>query len=200
MSARGKLTIREFFQPVQAFQNPASAKKQKGKFSLSILIIRPLLVALQSKSCDLTEAYKDAQNLVKVLEKVRNDKERLGRLFTRASEIAATADVEPSKPRTAARQKGRANAPANSTHEYYRLNFFLPFVDHVLAHLKTRFSEEKKDAMLGFYLIPNQLNNLTDEVIKKIKVEFQDDLPYPDSFDAEVRNAPLQFQQKQQIQ
>ena len=47
--------------------------------------------------------------------------------------------------------------------------------------------------MLGFYLIPNQLNNLTDEVIEKIKVEFQDDLPYPDSFDAEVRNAPLQF-------
>ena len=155
--------------------------------------IRPLSVALQCKSCNLLEAYKDAQNLVKVLEEVRNDKERYGKLLTRASKIAATVDVEPSKPRTAARQRGRANAPAKSTQEYYRLNFFLPFVDHVLAHLKTRFSEEIKDAMLGFYLIPNQLNNLTDEVIEKIKVEFQDDLPCPDSFDAEVRKAPLQF-------
>ena len=158
-----------------------------------LAFIRPLSAALQSKSCDLVEAYKDAQNLVKALEEMRNDKERYGRLFTRASEIAATVDVEPSEPRTAARQRGRANAPANSTQEYYRLNFFLPFVDHVLAHLKTRFSEEIKDALLGFYLIPNQLNNLTDEVIEKIKVEFQDDLPYPDSFVAAVRNAPLQF-------
>ena len=115
-----------------------------------LAFIRPLSVALQSKSCDLVEAYKDAQNLVKVLEEVRNDKERYGRLFTRASEIAATVDVEPTKPRTAARQRGRANAPANSTQEYYRLNFFLPFVDHVLAHLKTRFSGEIKDALLGF--------------------------------------------------
>ena len=150
-------------------------------------------MALQSKPCDLVEAYKDAQNLVKVLEEVRNDKERYGRLFTRALQIAATVDVEPSKPRTAERQRGRANAPANSTQEYYRLNFFLPFVDHLLAHMKTRFSVEIKDAMLGFYLIPNQLNNLTDEVIEKIKVELRDDLPYPDSFDAGMKNAPLQF-------
>ena len=76
-------------------------------------------MALQSKSCDLVEAYKDAQNLVKVLEEVRNDKDRYGRLFTRALQIAATVDVEPSKPRTAERQRGRANAPCSK--QYTRI-------------------------------------------------------------------------------
>ena len=38
MSSRGKLTIHEFFQLVQAFQNPTPARERKGKFSLSVLI------------------------------------------------------------------------------------------------------------------------------------------------------------------
>ena len=150
-------------------------------------------MALQSNSCDLVEAYNDAQNLVKVLEKVRNEKERYEKLFTRASDIAATVDVEPSKPRTAARQRGRANAEADNTQEYYLSNFFFPFVDHVLANSKSRFSEEITDAIYGFYLIPNQLHKHSDEVVEKVKAEFQDELPFPDSFEAEVRNSPLHF-------
>ena len=53
MSSRGKLTIREFFQPIQAFQNPAPAKKRKGKFSLSVLI--------QEKSGIFSRRYRERQ-------------------------------------------------------------------------------------------------------------------------------------------
>ena len=74
-----------------------------------------------------------------------------------------------SKPRTAEdrEEEPTPQQPTKSTQEYYHLNFFLPLVDHVLAHSKTIFSEEIKDAMLGFYLIPNQLNNLTDVQINR---------------------------------
>ena len=54
----------------------------------------------------------------------------------------------------------------------HRLTFFLPFVDHVLAHLKSIFSEEIKDVIFGFYLIPKQLHKLSDEVVEKVKEEF----------------------------
>ena len=67
-----------------------------------------------------------------------------------------------------------------STIEYY------PFLDHVISHLISRFPEELKGALQGYYFMPNKLCKLTVEIQESIRKEFIDDLPMPHSYDQEV--------------
>ena len=71
------------------------------------------------------------------------------------SEIVATAvNVEPTTPRTCARQKNRLNAEAETVEEWYKtveewyktveewykVNFAVSFLDHIIAQLDSQFS------------------------------------------------------------
>ena len=152
--------------------------------------IRPLSVALQSKQCDLVKAYNECQNLIKVIQEQRDDQTFL-RLFSRATTLLKLNfgdEEEPEMPRASSskKQKHRANAPASCAKDYYKINVYFPFVDHVIAHLKSRFPEELKNALLGFHLLPEHLHSLTDEEENDIMNEFQDDLPSPQSFQQEL--------------
>ena len=86
----------------------------------------------------------------------------------------------------------RANAPATTAEGFYRVNYYYPFVDHVLSHLQNRFLEQLKGAMLAYYLMPKKLAKLTMEVEEAIKKEYMEDMPMPCSFGPEV----LQWKQK----
>ena len=79
---------------------------------------RPLSVLLQSTKCDL-KAHNDARCLIKVMESVRSE-EKFEMLYERAVKVSEVIDVQPSKPRTVARQTHQANAAAQTVPEYYR--------------------------------------------------------------------------------
>ena len=100
----------------------------------------------------------------------------------RASTIANGNDIPVTKPRSVGRQRYRANAPAETAEDYFRINMFLPFLDHTIKHLNERFPAEIKPMLLGFYLVPKYNDQLTDETIKTIMKEYYDDLPYPEDF------------------
>lgn len=55
--------------------------------------------------------------------------------------MAAAVNVEPTKPRTCARQKNRLNAEAETREEWYKVNFAVFFFpDHIVAQLDSQFS------------------------------------------------------------
>ncbi|KAK2548314.1 52 kDa repressor of the inhibitor of the protein kinase [Acropora cervicornis] len=149
---------------------------------------RPLSVLLQSKTCDLVKAHTEARNL------------KFRKLYARAVKVAQTIEVLPSKPRTTVRQMHRANAPAESIPDFYRselelrlvyflcsrLNYYYPFLDHVIQHMNDRFPEALKGALQGTLLIPSNLRKLSTSVEEAIKKEFAEDLPMPQSFEHEV--------------
>ena len=57
------------------------------------------------------------------------------------SEIVATAvNVEPTTPRTCARQKNRLNAEAETVEEWYKVNFAVSSLGHIIAQLDSQFS------------------------------------------------------------
>ncbi|WAR21781.1 LOW QUALITY PROTEIN: hypothetical protein MAR_015755, partial [Mya arenaria] len=62
--------------------------------------------------------------------------------------IAASIEVVPSKPRTVGQQRHRANSSSDkaSVQNHYRLNNYLPFLDHIISHMKTRFPAELEGA------------------------------------------------------
>ena len=62
--------------------------------------------------------------------------------FTMAKEMAASVDVEPSKPRTIGRLTTRPNAPACSVKEYFYRNSYIPMLDHIISELNSQFGGE----------------------------------------------------------
>ena len=151
--------------------------------------IRPLSVSLQSVTCDLLAAHADAQNLIRVLQSVRNannDVDKFDKLFDRAKSVAEAVHVDVSKPRTCTKQQHRSNISASDAREYYRLNFYLPFLDHVIQHLRQRFPPELAHTLLGYYLVPGNLHKLTSEIEESLRDVYSNDLPFPADLDAEI--------------
>ena len=148
---------------------------------------RPLSVGLQNKECDLVLAHEDARNLVAAIQSQRSD-ERFHSLYLKATAVAAKVGVSPNKPRTVNRQVNRANANVGGEIEaHYKVNFYYPFIDHVIQHLNDRFPEEIKGVLLASFLIPAKLHLLDETVVAKIEQSLGDELPNNTEFAQEVR-------------
>ena len=52
--------------------------------------------------------------------------------------------------------------------DYYRINVYYPFIDHVVEELDTRFTNEHKGLVAVQHLVPANLNNLTESDIDNI--------------------------------
>ena len=141
---------------------------------------RPLTVALQAKDCDLYEAHKMAQRLVKTLEKER-DSDKFQKLWESMLVISRDLELEPEKKRTTRVQRNRANPPVEDVQSHYRVAYFYALLDHTISHLKTRFSQELEGALLA-----TNSSKLSEETVARIKTEFYDFLPQPSSFENEV--------------
>ena len=71
---------------------------------------------------------------------IRNDiEESFAEVFRKAVELAEKVGVEPSKPRVAKRQTERSNNPSTSVEEHYRVNLAVPFIDHIIENLESKF-------------------------------------------------------------
>ena len=162
---------------------------------------RPLTVVLQSKECDLVLAHEDVRNLVAAIQSQRSD-ERFHLLYSRETAIASKVGVSPTKPRTVNRQVNRANANVGGDIEvHYKVNFYYPFIDHVIQHLNDRFPEEIKGVLLASFLIPSKLQLLDETVVAKIEQSLGDELPNNAEFGQEVRKlTPLLMSLSRQFQ
>lgn len=77
-------------------------------------------------------------------------------LYYKAVNIARTVGVEPSMPRNNGRQRNRPNVPANTPSEFWRLNMYLPFIDHLITDLSDRLLQAN-ERYLAQKLIPSQI-------------------------------------------
>ena len=67
----------------------------------------------------------------------RNDYVLWDRLYEKAVSLAEAIGVDPSVPRRHGRQANRPNAPADTPSQYWKVNMFLPFLDHLVVELNT---------------------------------------------------------------
>lgn len=104
---------------------------------------RPATVKLQKEDMDLLSAEQEILALKHSLDSFQqNIEENHGHLYDEAVQLAAKAIIEPSHPRTCQCQTLRANNPATTTKDYYRVNLTRPFLDHSLTQLNSRFRGE----------------------------------------------------------
>ena len=71
------------------------------------------------------------------------------------------------KPRIATTQRHRANAEqvSQTPSDYYRINVYYLFIDHVVEQLDTQFSEEHMEIIAAESLIPLNIANLSENKI-----------------------------------
>ena len=100
----------------------------------------PLSNLLQKKGhqCDLNVAEEESRVVIQQLNGERNDHEVWNALYESAVDLAATISVLPSLPRNRAGQQNRPNVPADNPSAYWKLNMYLPFIDHSLTETDSR--------------------------------------------------------------
>ena len=101
-----------------------------------------LTVSLQSRSMDICTAYREANTVRTVLTEIRDNIDQHHKAwYETAVELSEKIHGSaPSIPRRCSRQTQRANVPAETPEEFYRRSLTVSFIDHMISHIDTRFS------------------------------------------------------------
>lgn len=139
---------------------------------------KPLSKIFQSPDCDLIRATDDATDLVNFLDTRRGSDSHFVEVFDKVKLAAAQIDVEPQTPRSCGRQTHRSNAIVNTgdtssenISTYYKINLHHPFLDHLIAELKSRVLSAVKRVQ-AHHLLPERLPQLTETIWSDIKVTY----------------------------
>ena len=139
-----------------------------GQYILSFTA--PVTKVLQAKDCNLGEAYADVNTAKECIRASRTD-EVWEKVWKRIESIANVIGVEVRKPRVACIQRHRANAGHSrdqSSSDYFKINFFYPFIDHVVEELETRFANAHEGLIAAQSLVPTYLSGMTNEKVKSL--------------------------------
>ena len=111
-------------------------------------------------------------------------------MYEKALTLAVSIDVQESSPCLAGRQTQCCNVQAAYAKDYYRLNLTVPFLDHMITELETRFDSQSSTMVIEFaQLLPAMINAdspLTPHKFPKVMDLYEDELPSPASFDIEL--------------
>ena len=146
-------------------------------------VLKPLAVKLQRKDQDIVHAYNMIDNCIKNLKELQNKMDdEFSDWFVDANRLASKVETIIEIPRLCKRQTGRGNAITenSSTEDYYRINIAVPFVDHVVLEMTTRFHPDNRVGCDLFILLPavcvveKDLRGLSERLLF-----WEQDLPAP---------------------
>lgn len=117
-------------------------------------------IFLQGAECDLLEAVKECKTVVEMLPSERNDENVWNELYQTDLDMAEPFDIAENVPRRCGRQISRANHPADTPKQYWRISLYYPFLDHMIKELDSRLlkSENRFNAQ---YLLPCVVEQIT---------------------------------------
>ena len=97
-------------------------------------------------------------------------------MYQQAERMGASVNVDPSKPRSCARQRNRPNAAAESIDNWYRINVAIPFIDHIMTELDFHFSGLAKTASkLLALVLSNMYKKNVNLDLTELKTLYNDD-------------------------
>ena len=150
-------------------------------------IIKRPTIKIQGRSLDLYDVVKQVEAAKLHLKCERDDPNHAiyNRCFKYAKDLAALVNAEPTMPRTVGRQRHRANAPADIPYEYCLRNVYLPFLDHILVGIDSRFDKYGVVIHRMAALIPAIIVTRDDFDFKEVLNIYSDDLPSPNRAEEE---------------
>ena len=78
--------------------------------------------------------------------------------------------------------------PGDTPEVYYRRTVSVPFLDELVAHLKTHFSNLQEEAIVGMTLVPSVMVNTTvlASTVADMMDQYGEDLPNPSALETEI--------------
>lgn len=161
----------------ESAQKAATFKEmsKSSNFIISMLVIEelfayahPLSVSLQGKQVDLSAAMEMVNILLTLLKKMRENAElEFHKLFNVAGNIAEEIGSEIKVPRLAKHQTHRENYENSCAEEYYRRSIFIPFVDHFIHYLESRFTAHKNLLCTIQNFLPSKIIELEESELNE---------------------------------
>ena len=144
---------------------------------------RSATIQLQGAHIDIIKGLSEINIMKRSLTTVRNLIDQYHNVwFEEASSIAENIGAAVCFPRIVSTQINRSNIPATNAVDYYKRNIAIPFLDHILNELSSRFSDEHLVAYNCISIVPavmkqqynttghkrqhNELTNLEVDVTK----------------------------------
>lgn len=158
-------------------------------------LLKGMTVKLQKRDNDILVAYNMIEETRKKIESLRTNIEREHKeWFEEAQLIAEMLDTEMTTPRIVGRQVHRANNAAATALEYYRSNYTVQFVDHLMSEFNARFSNENQVGIKLFKILPAHFHQGDhqdvvnfDEIVSEL-LFWENDLPHPASLKNEMKD------------
>ena len=85
--------------------------------------------------------------------------------FKQACDFASKVDAPVWYPRVCAKQRHRENNPSDNASNYFKINISIPFLDHLIQELSTRFSGKKSIVIKGLSFIPKSMRKQYQPVV-----------------------------------
>ena len=124
----------------------------------SLRTFKPIAAKLQKKDQDVFQVYSMIDNIIKAVSRVKsNIEEECHEWFGDASGLADKIGITVSVPRITGRQEHRNNAPSVNLESHYCVNVAIPFIDHLLQEMSSRFSEDNRAGTEIFSLVPSAM-------------------------------------------
>ncbi|CAC5390836.1 unnamed protein product [Mytilus coruscus] len=144
--------------------------------------LKQITVSLQQRSRDILSAYTEIQTVKSYLQDMRNEPEGYFEvMMEEAKYLAEGIGSEPSVPSQCKRQTLRNNTPATSVTEYYKRSVLIPFLDHLLNELNSRFSKHSQLVSQSLLLTPQVLVlSKTPDLppgLQELSQMYKDDMP-----------------------
>ena len=166
-----------------------------SKFLVSLVVAQFILSycscvtkTLQAVNCDLGKAYKDVHMSKEAIANARNET-TWNKVWGRIESIAEAVDITITKPRTVSIQRHRSNAghdQRQSPKDYFMVNVYYQFIDHIVQELDTRFSDQHYGLISGQALVPCNLDQLTSTCINSIKGYYSKFIEREENLDVEA--------------
>ena len=150
---------------------------------------RGLTVKLQSAEIDMYKASSDVLLLQQTLECVRkNIDTHYDKWYEQIMVLAIELGVDEMVKRRCGKQIHRENYSSDSTKDYYKHSVAIPFLDHLIQQVNTRFSTENLDIYSGFNIMPSVMFSDEGKLIvngeaqwrinfKKFVSRYENDIP-----------------------
>jgi len=134
--------------------------------------------------CNLADAFSDVALATVCIHDSRTEN-CWRKLWKRIDQFSSSVGIIINKPRTARVQRHCANSGATSVicPDYYQINVYYPFMDHVISELETRFSCGHEGLVAIQYLVPFHLPQLSQKKIDSLCSYYNKCLNYEEKED-----------------
>lgn len=142
---------------------------------------------LQTVNSDISIAADIISDVLSNLENKRNNSTEEFKLLFEESKIQMTElDIDLKKPRLTSKQTTRSNHSTTSIEKYYRVSIYIPLLDNIIIDLKTRFLNEKYQAVSSLtMLLPRVIVKSDINDINKLLNVIKNNYTFEDSNEAD---------------